>query len=101
VDNAAVFARWIEAKPGLELMNSAPLNIVCFRIVRAGLDEASTDELNRAAVGAIQRDGRAFVTGTIWNGRAAIRAAFDNWLTTLDDVAILQAAVEDIATSSR
>ena len=101
VDNATVFARWIEAQPGLDLMNSAPLNIVCFRIVRAGLDDASTDALNRAAVDAIQRDGRAFVTGTVWNGRAAIRAAFDNWLTTLDDVAILQAAVEDIATSSR
>jgi len=101
VDNAAVFARWIEAKPGLELMNSAPLNIVCFRMVRAGLDDASADQLNRAAVGAIQRDGRAFVTGTVWNGRAAIRAAFDNWQTSLDDVAMLQAAVKDIAASSR
>jgi glutamate/tyrosine decarboxylase-like PLP-dependent enzyme len=101
VDNAAAFARWIEANPGVELMNPAPLNIVCFRIVRADLDDASTDELNRAAVGAIQRDGRAFVTGTVWNGHAAIRAAFDNWQTSLDDVAILQAAVKDMAASSQ
>ncbi len=38
-------------------------------------------------------------TGTIWNGRAAIRAAFGNWQATLDDVAVLQAAIEHVATS--
>ena len=61
------------------------------------MDDAATDALNRMAVGAIQADGRAFVTGTIWNGHAAIRAAFDNWQTTLDDVGRLQAAVEHIS----
>lgn len=99
VDNAAAFARWVEATPGVELMNPAPLNIVCFRIVREGCEKAVTDEMNRLAVRAIQVDGRAFVTGTIWNGHAAIRAAFDNWQTTLDDVEMLQAAVKDTATS--
>ena len=99
VDNAAAFARWVEATPGVELMNPAPLNIVCFRIVREGCENTVTDEMNRQAVRAIQEDGRAFVTGTIWNGHAAIRAAFDNWQTTLDDVEMLQAAVKDIATS--
>jgi hypothetical protein len=51
--------------------------------------------MNRAAVDAIQRDGRAFITGTTWHGRAAIRAAFDNWATTERDVAILENAVSD------
>lgn len=99
VDNAAAFARWVEATPGIELMNPAALNIVCFRILGRGRDEAATDELNRTAVRAIQGDGRAFVTGTVWNGHAAIRAAFDNWQTTLDDVALLQGAVADVARS--
>ena len=97
VDNAAAFANWVEATPGLELMNPAPLNIVCFRIIREGLDRAATDDLNRAAVRAIQIDGRAFVTGTLWHGHAAIRAAFDNWQTTLQDVHILQFAVTRVA----
>ncbi|WP_300339778.1 pyridoxal-dependent decarboxylase [Accumulibacter sp.] len=99
VDNAAAFARWVEATPGIELMNPAALNIVCFRILGRGRDEAATGELNRTAVRAIQGDGRAFVTGTVWNGHAAIRAAFDNWQTTLDDVALLQGAVADVARS--
>jgi hypothetical protein len=37
-----------------------------------------------------------FVTGTIWRGRAAIRAAFDNWMTQPEDVAILKQAVADL-----
>jgi glutamate/tyrosine decarboxylase-like PLP-dependent enzyme len=97
VDNAADFARWVEASSNLELMSPAPLNIVCFRLGSDRLDDAALDELNRAAVGAIQADGRAFVTGTVWQGRAAIRAAFDNWRTTREDVELLQAAVEDVA----
>jgi len=95
VDNAATFAGWIEQTDGLELMAPAPLNIVCFRYAPPGMDAAACDAFNRDAVTAIQRDGRAFVTGTVWNGRAAIRAAFDNWATTQRDVEILQAAVHD------
>ena len=99
VDNAAAFASWIEGNPMVELMNPAALNIVCFRVVRDGLDDDATDALNRAAVLAIQADGRAFVTGTVWSGRAAIRAAFDNWMTTRDDVLILQQVVDEVARS--
>ncbi len=99
VDNAAAFARWVDETPGVELMNPAPLNIVCFRLVRAGLDELASDELNRLAVRAIQSDGRAFVTGTVWQGRAAIRAAFDNWRTTPADVRLLQEAVAQVGAS--
>ncbi|MEF8699309.1 MAG: pyridoxal-dependent decarboxylase [Candidatus Accumulibacter sp. UW20] len=96
VAHAAAFARWVEATPGVELMNSAALNVVCFRLVGHG-GEAANDECNRLAVRALQADGRAFVTGTVWNGRAAIRAAFDNWQTSAADIALLEAAVEHVA----
>jgi hypothetical protein len=36
------------------------------------------------------------VTGTTWTGRAAIRAAFDNWRTSTADVGLLQDAVMDV-----
>jgi glutamate/tyrosine decarboxylase-like PLP-dependent enzyme len=96
VDNTAAFANWVERAGGVELMNPAPLNIVCFRVVKAGLDDAALDDLNRRAVTAIQRDGRAFVTGTVWQGKAAIRAAFDNWRTTPADVELLQTAILEV-----
>ena len=84
VDHAVAFGRWVDATPELELMNAermrhAPFNIVCFRYAPAALDDGATDALNRAAVAALQADGRVFVTGTTWAGRTALRAAFDNW----------------------
>lgn len=97
--NAAMFASWIETAPNLELLAPVPLNIVCFRYRADGLTDAETDVLTRAAVSALQADGRAFVTGTVWRGQAAIRAAFDNWATTAHDVAILQEAVAAIGES--
>jgi glutamate/tyrosine decarboxylase-like PLP-dependent enzyme len=101
VENSISFSRWIEETPGLELMNAKrvaefPLNIVCFRYVPDGRDDTANDAFNRAAVAAIQNDGRTFVTGTIWSGRAAIRAAFDNWATTRADVEVLQQVIADI-----
>lgn len=96
LDNAGQFAGWVEAQAGIELMAPAPLNIVCWRYAPAGLDDEATDRFNREAVAAIQADGRAFVSGTVWNGRAAIRCAFDNWSTTAHDVGVLQEAVADI-----
>ncbi|HKC24717.1 MAG TPA: pyridoxal-dependent decarboxylase [Thermoanaerobaculia bacterium] len=89
VENASAFARWVKAARGLELLNEPSLNVVCFRY-------AASDDANRAAVAALQADGRVFVTGTVWGGRAAIRAAFDNWATAPADVEILERAVSDI-----
>jgi glutamate/tyrosine decarboxylase-like PLP-dependent enzyme len=94
-DNARAFADWVDEMPGLERMAPVPLNMVCFRFAPPGLDDTETDAYNRAAVTAIQADGRAFVTGTTWHGRAAIRAAFDNWATTLRDVRVLEGVVRD------
>lgn len=96
LDNAAAFARWVEAADDFELLAPAPLIIVCFRLAPAGLDDVSTDQLNRDLVSALQADGRVFVSGTVWGGKAAVRAAFDNWATGPEDVAILQETVAEI-----
>src|SRR5690606_14011995 len=63
------------------------------------LPDEENDEINLRAVEAIQRDGRVFISGTRWNGRAGIRAAFVNWSTTPDDVRILQDTLRDVARS--
>jgi glutamate/tyrosine decarboxylase-like PLP-dependent enzyme len=94
-DNATMFAAWLRQTDGLELLAPVPLNIVCWRYTPAGLDEAATDAFNRAAVTALQTSGPVFVSPTSWQGRPALRCAFDNWLTTAGDVAILQEAVSN------
>lgn len=96
LDNAAAFAGWVEAADDFELLAPAPLIIVCFRLAPAGLDADEIDQLNRDLVVALQADGRVFVSGTVWEGKAAVRAAFDNWATGPEDVAILEEAVAEV-----
>jgi glutamate/tyrosine decarboxylase-like PLP-dependent enzyme len=93
IDNAASFASWVDATPGIELMNDAPLNIVCFRIANEGTTEDARDARNRAVVREIQAGGKVFVSPTVWNGHAAIRAAFDHWATGPADIELLKEAV--------
>jgi glutamate/tyrosine decarboxylase-like PLP-dependent enzyme len=83
----------VTAADGLELLNDAPLNIVCFRLAPAGTSEEERDALTRAACRRIQEGGRAFVTPTLWDGKAGIRAAFDHWATGPEDIAVLETAV--------
>ncbi len=97
IANAAMFAGWATATPDVELLAPARLNVICFRLTPPGLDEEQLDRFNRLAVPAMQADGRAFVSPTVWNGKAAIRAAFDNWATAPADVEILQDLVLDTA----
>ncbi len=102
LDNTRTFADWVEATPGFEVLNAkrmheSPLNVVCFRAIRDGLDQEEIDALNRRLTAAVQQDGRVFVTGTVWQGQTALRAAFVNWATSADDIALLCATLEDLA----
>jgi glutamate/tyrosine decarboxylase-like PLP-dependent enzyme len=92
IRNAEGFAGWVSSYPELDLVAPARLNVVCFR-TRSGSSEDASDARTRALVEAIQRGGLAYVTGTSWGGRAAVRAAFDNWATGPADVEALQTAV--------
>ncbi len=96
LDNAAAFGAWIDACPSTELLAPVHLNMVCWRYTHAGKSEEELAALNRSAVDAIQRDGRAFLTPTVWQGKQAIRCAFDNWATSAADVEILQSVVLDM-----
>ncbi len=78
----------MKSEPGADPIAPEPLDIVCWRYTPAGPGNAATDQFNA--------DGRALVSGTVYNGHAAIRCAFDNWMTTAADVEILQSTVRDI-----
>jgi hypothetical protein len=52
-------------------------------------DDESTD----AVVAAVQESGEAWMGGTVWDGRRAIRVSVSNWQTSEDDVARTLAAV--------
>jgi glutamate/tyrosine decarboxylase-like PLP-dependent enzyme len=89
-DHAARFAELLGAEPGVEILNDVVLNQV---LVRFGGDDAVT----RATIAAVQEDGTCWLSGTVWQGRAAMRISVSSWRTTTEDVdrsagAILEAA---------
>jgi glutamate/tyrosine decarboxylase-like PLP-dependent enzyme len=63
---------------GLEVLNDVILNQV---LVRFG----DSDDETRRVIAAVQADGTAWMGGTTWNGRAAMRISVSNWSTTEAD----------------
>lgn len=102
--NANLLRSLIEADPGLELVNrdaqlANPFCIVAFRLVNPAWSHEQANEANRRAVQLINEAGSSYVSGTSWDGRSAIRAAFVNWQTREEHVRQLftdtQAALEN------
>jgi glutamate/tyrosine decarboxylase-like PLP-dependent enzyme len=63
---------------GAEVLNDVELNQVLFRF-------ASDTETNDA-LRAVQESGEAWMSGTTWDGHAAIRISVSNWQTSDEDV---------------
>lgn len=71
---ARELATLVEREPELELAARPETSIVAFRARPKGCPPVGLDELNRALPEAVQARGRAFVTGTVFDGRETLRA---------------------------
>ncbi len=76
--HARRFAELIAELPGCEVLNEVVLNQVLFRF--------ADDETTAAALAAVQASGEAWMSGTTWDGRAAIRLSVSGWRTTESDI---------------
>ena len=75
IDLARYLEQVIETSPDLELVATGPLTAVCFRYAPAGLpDERRLNQLNQDIMGDVQVGGRAFLAGTEFGGRFALRS---------------------------
>jgi glutamate/tyrosine decarboxylase-like PLP-dependent enzyme len=63
---------------GAEVLNDVELNQVLFRF--------SSDAETNDAMHAVQESGEAWMAGTTWDGRVAIRISVSNWQTSDQDV---------------
>jgi glutamate/tyrosine decarboxylase-like PLP-dependent enzyme len=77
-DLAARMAERLRAADGVEVLNDVVLNQV---LVRFDGDDART----RDVIARVQADGTAWMGGTTWQGRAAMRISVSNWSTTEAD----------------
>jgi glutamate/tyrosine decarboxylase-like PLP-dependent enzyme len=88
IDRTCARAREIAAGraelPGCEVLNDVVLNQVLIRFE----DDAETDRV----VATVQANGEAWMGGTVWDDRRAIRISVSNWQTSEADVARTVAA---------
>jgi glutamate/tyrosine decarboxylase-like PLP-dependent enzyme len=93
---AGRFAEQLSAADGVEVLNEVVLNQVLVRFLAADGDH---DAHTRRVIERVQQDGTCWMSGTTWQGRAAMRISVSNWSTDEADVdrsvaAILRCAGE-------
>jgi glutamate/tyrosine decarboxylase-like PLP-dependent enzyme len=89
IDQTQALAELIENTPELELSAPVPLNVVCFRYVRDGLDEAALEGVNQHIMIELQEQGIAVVSGTRIKGQFVLHLAHTNHRTRMEDFEVL------------
>jgi hypothetical protein len=77
----------------VEVLNDVVLNQVLVRFVGPDDDPVADDERTRRVVDRVQAEGTAWLSGTLWRGRAAMRISVSNWSTDAADVDATVAAI--------
>ena len=96
LDLAQRIVAQVDAAPELERLADVKLNIVCFRLRPSGVPEDELNDLNQRLLDALLEDGRVFVTGTVYDGKRALRPALVNWRTQEADVDLLVETVREL-----
>jgi aromatic-L-amino-acid decarboxylase len=96
--HAAALAAGIAALDGAELLVSPTLNqgLVRFRSPNAGATEKHHDGWTVSVIAAINAEGTAFFSDTVWRGRRAMRISVINWRTSAADVEATIGAVSRV-----
>ena len=84
--HARAFAAGLAGLPGCQVLNEVVINQVLFRFG----DDQTTDRILRHVVDS----GEAWLSGTTFDGRRAIRLSVSNWQTSEADIAHTLAAFE-------
>jgi glutamate/tyrosine decarboxylase-like PLP-dependent enzyme len=92
------FADRLREEPGVEILNEVVLNQVLVRFHRPGgpaeaADPGSLDALTRDVIARVQADGTCWLSGTTWQGKAAMRISVSSWATAEADVDASAAAI--------
>lgn len=86
MEQAQYLERRIEEEPELELLVSRSMNIVCYRYRSSRTkDEEAANALNRELVLRLQESGEFVLSGTVLQGRYALRVANTNHRSRLQD----------------
>jgi glutamate/tyrosine decarboxylase-like PLP-dependent enzyme len=93
----------LRSAPGTSVLNDVVLNQVLVRFDADGADADGTagDARTKAVIADVQADGTAWLGGTIWHDRTAMRVSVSGWQTTQDDIDRTAAVIIDAAERHR
>jgi len=94
VEQASYLAELIRKSDDLELMAPVALNVVCFRFMKSGFDNAQLNSLNEELLVSLQESGIAVLSGTDLQGRYAMRCAITNHRSIRNDFDLLVSEIE-------
>jgi glutamate/tyrosine decarboxylase-like PLP-dependent enzyme len=89
IGQARYLAQLVREAPDLELLAPVPLNIVCFRYVAPGREEAALDALNQELLIQLHEQGIAVPSNLTLGGRFALRVAITNHRSRREDFDLL------------
>jgi aromatic-L-amino-acid decarboxylase len=89
IDQARYLAELVDATPELELAAPVALNVVCFRYIRPGLDDAALNALNKEILVELQEQGIAVPSGTTIGGKYVLRVGHTNHRSRREDFNVL------------
>lgn len=89
IDQARYLEGLVEKAPELELAAPVTLNIVCFRYVQTGMDDAALDAVNVQIVEELQEQGIAVPSGTTVRGKYVLHVGITNHRSRRDDFDLL------------
>lgn len=97
--HARRFAELLATPARIEILNDVVLNQVLVRFAppAGAADAAAGDDYTREVIRRVQLDGTCWLSGTTWQGRAAMRISVANWSTTDADVERSAAAIRRAA----
>ncbi len=84
IEMAKTLGNFIETNDYFELLSPVRLNNVCFTLRGEENQHKVSDFLTQ-----LNATAKVFMTPTVYNGKKGIRAAFVNWRTTKEDVALV------------
>lgn len=89
IEQARYLGELIEASFELELAAPVTLNVVCFRFIREGMDDAELNRLNKQIEVELQEQGVAVLSVTTISGKCVLRVASTNHRSRREDFEIL------------
>ena len=86
--NARRMAKHLADAPNARVLNDVVLNQVLVRFEADSDDPGGSlgDARTKALIDAVQRDGTCWLSGTTWQGRAAMRFSVSGWQTSAADI---------------